>query len=391
MPNKKLRRRLAALLASVCVVSGLSCISYAAWRATSDTWNYVTTPTFGLAINEDYEPPEGGALPGVEIDKKVRFKNTGNTQELVRAKLTRLIGTKGDDGKVIQDEALDPGRIILNTNSKDWVYNEDEGYYYYQGVLEPGAETPELLYSFHIDAGADNTYKRRDCQIIVEAESVQYRNGGCGIWEKDYSYFSVEDPGTEISLHNKETSVTFVSPKAEFDIELAKPDLFENFKDLLPGSARSQTVKVSNAYKEKVDISLSAMDLDKGLKVSDPTVYALLQEQIHAVITDNAGKTVYEGGIGGPEKDFQIPLGRFGAGESKTLKVTIKVNPEMGNEYRNLSGRVRWEFTAGQVKTPVKERPTLYRMVKTGEIPFALLGVVLLIAGFCCMKKRKLS
>lgn len=387
--QKKHKRRFAALLASVCVLSGLGCLSYAAWQVTSGTWNYVTTPSFGLNIEEDYEPPEGGALPGVEIDKKVRFRNTGDTQEMVRARLTRLIGTKNEEGKLVPNESLEPEAIILNTNDTDWIYEEDEDYYYYKGVLEPGEETPELLYSFHLREDVPNTYKRKDCQIIVEAESVQYRNNGCRIWEKDYSYFSVEDPGPEILLYPEETSVTFLSPRSKFDIELAKPDLFENFKDLLPGSARTQTVKVKNAYKEPVTMSLSAMDLDENLKEKEPLVYSLLQEQISAIITDDTGKIVYEGGLGGPESDFNLPLGRFKSGEEKRLTVRIAVKPEMGNDFQELMGRVRWEFTANEIVVPVKERPTLYRMVKTGELPFFLIGILLIAFGCYTYKRQK--
>lgn len=337
----------------------------AAWKVRSFTYNKITTPTFGMNIVEKYDPPEEGIFPGQSVEKKVQIRNEGTTESLVRVDLTKRIGDYDENDKFVDDLQLDVSKITLNTNTEDWVQLSD-GWYYYKKPLKEGELTTPLLYDFGLPSDLGNEYRNKHIQIIVNAESVQYLNNGLELWDLTYKDLEMEEPVEEYEV--KETSVTFLSPIRKFDIELSRTDLFHNFKNLLPGSARTQKISIKNRYKEPVEIHLVSMDVDKNSGIDNSLVKDLLFKYVKVKVEDRNGQTIYQGAIKG-KGECDITLGTYVSGQSRDLKVSLQVSPEMSKEYSNLMGQVKWAFAAVETEVEEPEEPQVVPPQETPNIP----------------------
>ena len=337
----------------------------AAWKVRSFTYNKITTPTFGMNIVEKYDPPEEGIFPGQSVEKKVQIRNEGTTESLVRVDLTKRIGDYDENDKFVDDLQLDVSKITLNTNTEDWVQLSD-GWYYYKKPLKEGELTTPLLYDFDLPSDLGNEYRNKHIQIIVNAESVQYLNNGLELWDLTYKDLEMEEPVEEYEV--KETSVTFLSPIRKFDIELSRTDLFHNFKNLLPGYARTQNISIKNRYKEPVEIHLVSMDVDKNSGIDNSLVKDLLFKYVKVKVEDRNGQTIYQGAIKG-KGECDITLGTYVSGQSRDLKVSLQVSPEMSKEYSNLMGQVKWAFAAVETEVEEPEEPQVVPPQETPNIP----------------------
>lgn len=348
------------VLSAAVMVSGLGASASAAWRSVSDTYNYLSTPTFSLAIVEDYAAPEMGASPGMEIKKEVMVENTGSVPAFVRVRLEKTLGGS---------EALDPEQIVLDTNEEDWRYDKNGDWFYYNKVLAAGATTEPVLYGFALDTAAGNAYQLKDGAITVTAESLQNTPDALSTWGVTYEDLGIDAPNAWTK--GITTRITFLSPEQEFDIETAKTDLFANFKDLLPGEKRTQEIAVKNAYDKDVTMYLTCMEGSQKPQEGS-ALYDLLYRYATITITDADGNTLYSGPVAG-DGACQIGLGTFAAGEEKTLTVSLAVSPDMGTDACNLLGEVRWEVMADEVVTS---------LVQTGDL-FAP-GLAVFLGGAVC-------
>lgn len=394
MKRSKLRGFIRCLFFALLLMS-LGVTAFAVWKARSFTYNRVTTPAFGTNIIEDYNPPKEGMFPGTSVDKVVQLRNEGETTSIVRVQLEKRIGDYVDD-VFIDDKALDINNISLVTNDKDWHLHED-GWYYYSEPLVGGQLTTPLLYSFNLSKDVGNEYEKKHIQIVVNAESVQYLNDGPKLWDTSYADLGMEEPTEEYEM--RDTSVTFLDPIRKFDIEVSRTDLFHNFKDLLPGSARTQRIHVSNDYNDDVSLHLVAMDVDGNSGIKDPLVKDLLYKFVTVRVQDSKGKRIYEGPVRG-NGEVDIPLGDYAHGEGSDLLVRLKVDSEMTSEYSNLMGQVKWAFEAREIEKAVslkevKDQPKILakqKLVQTSDIRLLYLGIFLSfvgIMGVVILRKKK--
>jgi hypothetical protein len=67
------------------------------------------------------------------------------------------------------------GAEINNTSptANKWYYNPADGYFYYAGVIAPGASTPNLLEAVTLGAGLGNAFLQFDYDLSVTVESIQ--------------------------------------------------------------------------------------------------------------------------------------------------------------------------------------------------------------------------
>lgn len=366
--------------------------------------NYITTPaSFGAKIVENYAKP-ASVYPGDYIPDGVAVSNIGTVPELVRVSLTKQVGHKGEDGTFTEDDAFDTDQLSLNTDTENWVYRDD-GYYYYKHVLEPEATTEDLLNSISLSNTVANDWQGVDCQVAVNAETIQIGDASEKVWgvSMDDLGINYNEPTQEVT----ETSVTFLGQSEGFDISLSKTDLFANFKGVLPGTSRSQTIRIKNSSKDTVTIGMNAMELwqeDTSEAVSDMmTKYATI------MVTDSDGNTVYDGPAGG-QGTCDISFGTFEPGAEKELNVTLSMSPEMDVESQNLSGSVTWQFQAEQIDevvspTPEGEKPsvtptktpdtpktvTKQHLVQTSDAGILRVGISLLLVGFAGYEIVKLT
>lgn len=342
------------------VVSAIG-TTQAAWKASQDSVHEIDLTGVKAQIVEEYERAVN-VYPGNTVDKLVNVKNTGSSDCLVRVKVEKAWGAQRDeDGKLIVDDTYPTDNIIIDYNTDFWLYDDTDGYFYYKGVLGADEMTIAPLFeAFSISKETGNEYKKLEADILVKMECVQAAADGISIWEK-----SLIDLGIEYVTDNPNvtTSVTFVGGNDEFIFEPESRDLFANFKDLLPGETRSQTITVSNVFKAvpSVEIFLRAEDINQSFSDDPETlelVNKLLREHATIIITDDSGNVIYNGPVWGePYSDksnpdsmrFDISLGLFAQNETKNLNVQLQLDPDMDNEYQNLMGLIKWVWSANAV------------------------------------------
>lgn len=317
---------LVALLAFGFLVYG----TFAFWRTAGVSENQLTTGVLDGTLVEEYEPQDG-IYPGDTVPKIVNVKNDGNLDMIVRLKVEKA-WMNNTDG------LLDNELIEIDFNADKWLDGGD-GYFYYKGILKPGEMTEEpLMEEFTLDASASNEYMGQDANIIISMDCLQSTANAVSIWGKSYDDLEVEEPK---SASGNKTEVEFGSGK-EFAFNQGT-DLFASFKNMTPGETRNQTMRVTNSSAEKVEMFLRAEPTDANISEE---LSRFLQEHATIVVTDETGKIVYSGPIGGPGMHDEISLGSFEAGKGKELNVALTIDPQIENEYQSLLGNIKWVFTA---------------------------------------------
>ena len=322
-------------------------------RELSDTTiNVVTTKTLKATIVEKYDPPEV-VFPTMTIEKEVHIENTGETDIIIRVEVTKAWGPNRDaNGNLVVDNTLLTDNILIDYDTTYWM--EINGYFYYTEILKPGETTKVPLFKeFTIDPQTGNEYQGMEADIIVTVEAIQASNNAIeDIWNMQYGDINIIEPTEEV-VDQGPTRVTFISPNERFDIHKTKLDLFGNFKELEPGSARSQIVIVGNKYRKTQDIYMRA-----NYTVQDETTRALVESMLenHIFVTIfYEGNVIYDGPVNGNVLDNTnqnspismynyIPLGKFNPNEYKDLVITLTVDKYMGDEYQGLLGEIEWEF-----------------------------------------------
>ena len=122
---------------------------------------------------------------------------------------------------------------------------------------------------------------------------------------------------------------------------LSASDLFEDFKDVLPGDVLTQTIRVQNDSASSVRIYMRA----------DPVSAADADflNQLHLSVTAGEKEIfdVQAGEQGGLANNTL--LGTFKKSGGTDLTVTLEVPAELGNEYMDRLGTVPWTFLAEEV------------------------------------------
>lgn len=339
----------------------------ASWRISSGSTHVAQTAAVSGRIVEEYEPVTN-VHPGSTVERLVNIENTGSVDSVIRVKVDKAWGAERNEaGMLIPDDTVSPDNILIDYNEDYWQYDEKDGYFYYRAALEPGEVTAEPLFEeYTIDPATGPEFMGMEAEILVKMECVQAAFGGPSVWGKTceelgFTYEAPEKPEmvTKAEFVNPEDGFAF-SPTDAGNHTVSVQDLFYNFKDLLPGETVSQTITVGNRYSKAVEIHLRAEDIEQSLSPEQTEqVNRLLREYATITVADKDGKTLYSGPIWGnltgegSTMKADIPLGEFAPEESKALTVTLQLAPEMGNEYQELFGLVRWVWSAAGIDTPV--------------------------------------
>jgi hypothetical protein len=138
-------------------------------------------------------------------------------------------------------------------------------------------------------------------------------------------------------------AVSFQSQSAGFSItpgsSYSSSDLFEEFKNIMPGDTRSQTVEVRNDDKgaETVDIYMRALGAESGSEEFLSKLNLTVKKSDGTVLFDDAADRT--GGL----TDWVL-LGRYVPGANETLEVTLSVPITLGDEFQNAAGSLQWQF-----------------------------------------------
>lgn len=191
---KKMSKKTTALagLGVLAVVGG----TFAYYNQKVSLENPLTTGKYENELIEDYTPPTDDLKPGATIDKVVGAKNTGDYPVMVRIKMDEVWRQKDADGNnqdiishdstegdgfaaiaigtedvgygnefdadqandtdgQVDDDASVVRKNLAEDFAKDWTYNANDGYWYYNKILEPGQTTGELLESITLASDID--------------------------------------------------------------------------------------------------------------------------------------------------------------------------------------------------------------------------------------------
>lgn len=149
-------------------------------------------------------------------------------------------------------------------------------------------------------------------------------------------------------------TVTFTAEKAFAFTD--KNDLFDNFKNMMPGDTLSQNIDVRSEASGRYDIYLYARDCqlykdaeaDGGIHLEDKENETSLLQYI--TVTDAEGNVLdlTNAGVG----TAGVKLGRFGKGDEVQLTVKVELPVGLGNEYQNAEAYIDWIFYAEEHVTP---------------------------------------
>ena len=119
-------------------------------------------------------------------------------------------------------------------------------------------------------------------------------------------------------------------------------DLFENFKNVMPGDSLTQSITVKNDEDNevKVNIYLRALGAKEGSE-------ELLSKLNLKVAKSSNNKMAYMFDAAANETDGLsewVLLGTLYSGGEVNLEVTLDVPIELGNEFQDAAGYLEWEF-----------------------------------------------
>ena len=150
-----------------------------------------SNPNSGIKINEKFNKEEAdNTLPGDTVTKQVNVINKATYDQLIRVKIKKV----WKDAKGNEKSDLDTKNIILNfeknlTDSNKpeegkWIEGSD-GYYYYNGIVNPKGQTANLLESVTLSKDITNEFKGLNFDVVVDSEGVQAANGAVNDSWKD--------------------------------------------------------------------------------------------------------------------------------------------------------------------------------------------------------------
>ena len=148
-------------------------------------------PNSGIKINEKFNKEEAdNTLPGDNVTKQVNVSNKATYDQLIRVKIKKV----WKDAKGEEKSDLDTKNINLNfeknlTDSNKpeegkWIEGSD-GYYYYNGIVNPDGQTANLLESVTLSKDTTNEFKGLKFDVVVDSEGVQAANGAVNDSWKD--------------------------------------------------------------------------------------------------------------------------------------------------------------------------------------------------------------
>ncbi|MDZ5146920.1 hypothetical protein GNF53_02820 [Clostridium perfringens] len=148
-------------------------------------------PNSGIKIHEDFNKEDAdNTLPGDTVTKQVNVINKATYDQLIRVKIKKV----WKDAKGEEKPDLDTKNINLNfennlTDSNKpeegkWIEGSD-GYYYYNGIVNPDGQTANLLESVTLSKDTTNEFKGLKFDVVVDSEGVQAANGAVNDSWKD--------------------------------------------------------------------------------------------------------------------------------------------------------------------------------------------------------------
>ena len=170
MGKIKIKIFVVALVAAMMALISTSTLAY--YSTVGKATNVVTSGNIQFIIHEMTDqgkefPKEGVYIvPGDVVSKKVSIENDCEHPFYLRVKMVY-----GVDPQELGAEDC----FKLNIDEKHWVLHD--GWYYYNGIVNPDETTPEVFSHVEIvGSKVDNSYLGKTLTLTVKAQAVQSEN-----------------------------------------------------------------------------------------------------------------------------------------------------------------------------------------------------------------------
>ncbi|SDM66278.1 LPXTG cell wall anchor domain-containing protein [Acetanaerobacterium elongatum] len=185
-------------------------------------------------------------------------------------------------------------------------------------------------------------------------------------------------------------------------------DLFQNFKGLMPSMKVDQLINLKNKNARTVNLYLKMEAAEEVIRkqASDGDSVNLLKAlNLKLTLKKPNGQTTvfYDGSAYNSTGGSKIFLGKYAPGSTGSITATVSMPKELGNEYQNLEGKVRWIFSCEEVVESssgttstsseyITTAATRVTMPNTGGFPILALvpiGAVLVVGGLFLGRKNQ--
>lgn len=137
-------------------------------------------------IEEDFPKPTPGPLENdPEYKKTVWVTNASSAEEGFNVDCYVRVALSYSDYDI--GSAL----VLKNLDTVNWIYNPEDGYYYYKNVLEEGASTTPLFTGFSIESEqADTTYLEESDTFTIQIYEESIQAGSFADYQSAWRYYS---------------------------------------------------------------------------------------------------------------------------------------------------------------------------------------------------------
>ena len=179
--ERPIARRLVTFVTAVAACVALVAGGTLAYFSAEETaHNVITTGGVDIELVETMLDESGkeipfanqtGVMPGETVSKIVTVENTGESAAYVRVKVAKSFESAGGASE------LDDSVVGIAYNEADWT-KDAEGWWRYDGALEPGEATTPLFSEVSFAPGVGNAYQGGKAIVAVSAQAVQAANNG---------------------------------------------------------------------------------------------------------------------------------------------------------------------------------------------------------------------
>ena len=168
----KIKVKIFVVVLTAMLMAFISTSTLAYYQTVGKATNVVTSGNIRFIIHEmtdqGNELPDGGVyiVPGDVVSKKVSIESDCDHPFYLRVKMVY-----GVDSQELSAEDC----FKLGINEEYWELHD--GWYYYKGILEPDATTPDVFSRVEIvGSRVDNSYIGKTLTLTVKAQAVQSEN-----------------------------------------------------------------------------------------------------------------------------------------------------------------------------------------------------------------------
>ena len=179
--HKSILFLLGILLIAVFVTNGI----YAYLSDADTAENEISIGGNNIEIEEEFDPPSE-LLPGLSFTKNVKVTNKGPNTCYVRVK---AVFSDSDMEKYCDVD----WNIYSENNVNGWIYNNEDGYYYYPASIAVSEKTTSLFTTVTMKENASAS-DFKDFDILIYAES--YQADGFENYEKAWEHYHRNKPNS---------------------------------------------------------------------------------------------------------------------------------------------------------------------------------------------------